>query len=259
MANTSSVRLQWTPEVGQWFEGKLDEELPPTPEEVQALKDYLIENTSQHNVSAAEAARRLMTVPHGQEAMSDVDAKSLRISDLIMDAQIEFEAQQPLMLDLIHNIEGFRESGDLVDARGREIRHHPPSLACCRQTYQTWDVDATSHWRSARAWRFTPIEDETEEDVARKWTSMNALFANRCRRAFSLQKTAEQKAIGLGDAETIGIGCMTAALEQEPWRTRPENIPTDEKDKPSIMRKYKMAMLNVSQRWTVPQRLLKVH
>ena len=78
-----------------WFDakGKMTEEEPATPEEVQALKEFLTAN-----ITAPTAAKRIMTMNEDQISLDD---KVIRVSCLIFDAVIHFQAQQPSLIELI--------------------------------------------------------------------------------------------------------------------------------------------------------------
>ncbi len=86
-----------------WFntKGQMNDEEPATPEEVQALKDFL-----SGNVSASIAAKRIMSM---SEDRISLDYKVERVSYLIFDAVIHFQAHQPSLIELIQAINDLTE------------------------------------------------------------------------------------------------------------------------------------------------------
>ena len=81
-----------------WFDtkGKMDDEEPATPEEVNGLKDYLSKVTS-----APEAAKSIMTM---DEARTPLTGKDFRVAWLIFDSMMRFPDEQVALLDLVDAI-----------------------------------------------------------------------------------------------------------------------------------------------------------
>lgn len=236
MATPSPKHLiESTEEVEAWFESKglMDEEEPCTPEEAMSMRDFLVSADGRTNLTAQDTAIRLMTVPTNRDDMTDSGPKAFRIASLILDVQLQFEAQQILTLDLIDAINDMTEPGGL--SASVKQRLHDISWECCTTAHSKWEELTSDAWRSAWAWRYEPIEDETEDDVINKWTAINALFANRCARSleYTLSKKDESRIshTGLGDLGTIGLGQVVQSLEQEPWKRRPEKLPQGASDK----------------------------
>lgn len=86
-----------------WFDakGQMNDEEPATPEEVQALKDFL-----NGNLSAPIAAKRIMSM---NENRIPLDYKLERVSYLIFDAIIHFQAHQPSLIELIEAMNDLTE------------------------------------------------------------------------------------------------------------------------------------------------------
>ena len=81
-----------------WFDtrGRMDDEEPATPEEVLALKDYLMKIRS-----APEAAEHIMTM---DETRTPLTGKDIRVAWLIFDAMMRFPDEQVALLDLVDAI-----------------------------------------------------------------------------------------------------------------------------------------------------------
>lgn len=248
MTKSTKPRLRRTPEIEQWFEGKdrMDDEEPTTPEEVQAFKDYIIEDELGNNPSAAEAARQLMAITPGREDISDDLAKGLRIACLFLDVQEEFEAQQPLTIELLVAIHKLAKMGGDFDVKVGETKHHRMSQSCCEKTLEKWNDNQDNWWRSSKAYRFEPLEDDTEEHAVRRWTALNALSANRARAYFEEHPvgSTEHEEKALGDLATVGLGLIVTPLEQEPWKRAPSVLPTGRKA--GLWRQWKLSVLDVS-------------
>lgn len=78
-----------------WFDskGQMNDEEPATPEEVQALKDYLSKS-----IPAFEAASRIMTMDDTRIPLS---GKDNRVAWLIFDAMMDFPNEQMTLFDLV--------------------------------------------------------------------------------------------------------------------------------------------------------------
>ena len=229
----SKSRLQSTPKIEQWFEskGRMDEDAPCTPEEVAALRDFLVTKDGRKTLNTLDAALLLMNVPDGRDDMADPSDKAFRIADLVLDIELDYEELQELTLDLMEEINNMTEPGqshkmaeDAAIARVLDV-----SWECCTDTFDKWNILATDRWRSCRAWRYERFEDERTHDRKRWWTAMHALFAKRCRRwcerHISMHDNSDIKSIGMGDLSSIGLRQICAALEQQPWKRRPESLP----------------------------------
>ena len=104
-----------------WFDtkGKMTEEEPATPEEVRALKDFLIGQTP-----AVTAAKRLMTGDEHEKSLHD---KMNRVAWLVFDAVIHFQRQQPSILELVEAIKNL--SDDDLDLSSQQ-----------KALYSTWST-----------------------------------------------------------------------------------------------------------------------
>ena len=228
--STSGELLRESPEVERWFgsKGRTDDEELCTAEEVAALKDFLVRKNGQKPLAAQETAVQLMTVPEGRDDMADPSSKAFRIAQLIIDAQLDFEAQQNLTLDLIDAINAITESGGIDEELKQTL--HDVSWECCTETTDKWNTLASDMWRSCWAWRYQSIEDEPAELPLRHWNAVNALFANRTSRRLTTALSEEGSdaviKIGLGDIATIGLNQICEALEQEPWKRMPKEPPS---------------------------------
>ena len=107
-----------------WFDtkGKMSDEEPSTPEELQALKEFLIGETS-----ASVSAKRLMTMSENEKPLSD---KINRVVWLIFDAAIHFQSQQTDVLELIEAIQSL--SSDDLGFSIRQKERYP--------TWSTWNA-----------------------------------------------------------------------------------------------------------------------
>jgi hypothetical protein len=81
-----------------WFDtkGKMNDEEPATPEEVQALRELL-----SGSITPQVAAKCIMTTREDRIPLND---KLNRVAWLIFDAIIHFEEQQPLLTELVEAI-----------------------------------------------------------------------------------------------------------------------------------------------------------
>lgn len=239
--------MESSPEVEQWWssKGRMDSEEPCTPEEATAMRDFLVVHSGRRSLTVHQAALELMNVPEGRDDLGDPSSKALRIAYLLLDVQLDFEALQPLTLDLLDAIDDLTEPGEAHESALRDP--YSMSWESCADLPEKWNELVSNQWRSCRAYKYQPLEDETEDDSIRKWTAMNALFALRCQRWFETTSATRGwesiSQIGLGDLGTIGLIQICETLEQEPWKRRPEKLLGGAH--PSGWKKYELRSLDV--------------
>lgn len=210
-----------------WFDakGKMTEEEPATPEEVQALKEFL-----SANITAPTAAKRIMTMTEDQIPLDD---KVIRVSCLIFDAVIHFQAQQPSLIELIDAVHELSDQ-DLDLTVSQKVRY--PRLATWKN-FDQFELLSDDMRRSKephlhhqknrvdisylayRAYRCLPDEEDVDpRDCYRRWASVNAFLAHRFVHVKDMKLPAYCMSI------------ICDALEQEPWK-HPPSRPLKESEK----------------------------
>ena len=225
-------RLQSTQRIEEWFDskGRMDDEELCTPEEVAALRDFLVVKDHRKTLSTQEAALLLMHVPEGRDDMANPSAKAFRIADLVLDTDLEYEELQELSMDLMDTINNMTEPGQSHRVAEDAAVAHALDICweCCTDTFDKWNTLVSERFQSCWAWRYEPIEDEAAEEPKRHWAAINALFAKRRRRTFeqtlSQQPNSNITLTKEDDLRVIGLKQIREALEQQPWKRRPESL-----------------------------------
>ncbi|KAL9034401.1 MAG: hypothetical protein Q9214_007060, partial [Letrouitia sp. 1 TL-2023] len=155
-----------------WFDdkGRMDDEEPATPREVQVLKEFL----SGH-ITSSVAAKGLMTATEDDKPLTD---KLGRVAWLLIDTIIHYQNQQPLLIELLDAIHHLPD-GEL-DFSAQQKERYPD--------WRKWKelglfeslLDNTL--RSSQAYRYSPDDEDEDEDPhcnCRRWESINSFLAHR--------------------------------------------------------------------------------
>lgn len=173
----------------------MDEEEPATPEETEALRQYLCESSS-----TDDAAKAIMNM---SEAKIPLDDKVFRVATLLLDAATNFPERQTRILDLVDAIRALSDD-DLYFTEEQQARY--PDWQTWKE-FEKFDFIFDDAYRSARAWRFTLDTNDDDPQVnSRRWTSLTALMAHMCMRHHDLS-----------NPYLYGLDNIRSALEQESW------------------------------------------
>lgn len=181
---------------GEWFDtkGKMDDEEPATPREVQVLKEFL-----KGYITSSVAAKGLMTASEEDKPLTD---KLNRVAWLLMDTIIHYQTQQPLLIELLDAIHHLPDSE--LDFSPQQKIMYPD--------WQDWKglsrfeslLDDTL--RSFWAYRGSPDdEDKDPYECFHNWESVNSFLAHRC-----LYKKGKDGCI-------FGVRLIASTLAQESW------------------------------------------
>lgn len=179
-----------------WFDakGKMNDEEPATPREVQVLKEFL----SGH-ITCSVAAKGLMTVSEDDKPLID---KLNRVAWLLMDTIIHYQTQQPLLIELLDAIHHLSDSE--LDFSTQQKERYPDWPKWKELGRFELLLDETL--RSLLAYRYSPDdEDEDPHDSCRRWESINSFLAHRC--IYNKGR----------DGCVFGIRLIASTLAQESW------------------------------------------